>query len=130
MPPVNASASAMALFVTLWSLLAAFPVGAATPPAQASHSLDSAFHLVRDAVEQNEIPGAIALVARGGKIARHEAYSLRDIENRLPFTSNTLCWIASITKPVTVAAAMTLVDAGKLALDDPVEMAVCFRDRP
>src|SRR5262249_33700920 len=34
---------------------------------------------------------------------------------------NTLCWIASITKPVTVAAAMTLVDAGKLALDEPVE---------
>jgi CubicO group peptidase (beta-lactamase class C family) len=31
------------------------------------------------------------------------------------------CWIASITKPVTVAAAMTLVDSGKLVLDDPVE---------
>ena len=111
----------MTLLVTLWSLLAAFPVGAAVPPAEASHSLDPAFHLVRDSVAKNEIPGAIALVARGGNIVRHEAYGLRDIENRLPFTTNTLCWIASITKPVTVAAAMTLVDAGKLALDDPVE---------
>jgi CubicO group peptidase (beta-lactamase class C family) len=61
------------------------------------------------------------LVARDGKILRHEAYGLRDIEARLPFTTNTLCWIASITKPVTVASAMTLVDAGKLALDDAVE---------
>ena len=121
MSPVNASASAMTLLVTLWSLLAAFPVGAAVPPAQESHSLDPAFHLVRDAVKKHEIPGAIALVARGGKIVRQEAYGLRDIENRLPFTTNTLCWIASITKPVTVAAAMTLVDSGKIALDDQVE---------
>src|SRR6185295_10728437 len=55
------------------------------------------------------------------QVLRHEAFGLRDIENRLPFTTNTLCWIASITKPVTAAAAMTLVDAGKLGLEDPVE---------
>lgn len=84
-------------------------------------SLDTAFRLVREAVEKKEVPGAIALVAREGGILRHEALGLRDIENQLPFTTNTLCWIASITKPVTVAAAMTLVDAGKLALDDSVE---------
>jgi CubicO group peptidase (beta-lactamase class C family) len=84
-------------------------------------ALDSAFRLVREAVEKDELPGAIALVARSGTILRHEAYGLADIENQLPFTTNTLCWIASITKPVTVAAAMTLVDAGKLGLDDPVE---------
>jgi CubicO group peptidase (beta-lactamase class C family) len=84
-------------------------------------SLDAAFQLVRDAVETNNIPGGIALVARDGRVVRQEAFGLRDIENQLPFTTNTLCWIASITKPVTVAAAMTLVDAGKLALDDPVQ---------
>src|SRR2546422_4076079 len=67
--------------------------------------LDPAFHLVREAVERDEVPGAIVLVARGGTILRQEAYGLRDIENQLPFTTNTLCWIASVTKPVTVAAA-------------------------
>ncbi|HKS36306.1 MAG TPA: serine hydrolase domain-containing protein, partial [Verrucomicrobiae bacterium] len=87
----------------------------------AADSLDPAFNLIREAVEKDEVPGAIALVARGGTILRHEVYGLRDIENQLPFTTNTLCWIASITKPVTATAAMTLVDAGKLALDDPVE---------
>ena len=92
------------------------------PRAAEQHdSLDKAFRLVREAVEKDEVPGAIALVARGGRILRHEAYGLSDIENQRPFRTNTLCWIASITKPVTVAAAMTLVDAGKLALDDPVE---------
>src|SRR2546426_7164346 len=87
----------------------------------ASDALGPAFRISREAVEKDEIPGAIALVARGGTILRHEAHGLRDIENQLPFTTNTLCWIASITKPVTVAAAMTLVDAKKLSLDDLVE---------
>jgi CubicO group peptidase (beta-lactamase class C family) len=101
-------------YSTFLSLLAAAPLLAAD-------SLEPAFRLVREAVEKNEVPGAIALVARQGRVLRHEAFGLRDIENPLPFTTNTLCWIASITKPITVAAAMTLVDAGQLALDDPVE---------
>jgi CubicO group peptidase (beta-lactamase class C family) len=113
------------LLLTGWLVLAFSATGfaaVADPPATARDpSLDSAFRLVREAVENHEVPGAIALVARSGQILRHEACGLRDIENGLPFTTNTLCWIASITKPVTVAAAMTLVDAGKLALDDPVE---------
>jgi CubicO group peptidase (beta-lactamase class C family) len=83
--------------------------------------LDGAFQMLRDAVDNGEVPGYIALVARHGQVIRHEAYGLRDIEHQLPFTTNTLCWIASITKPVTVAAAMTLTESGKLALDDPVE---------
>lgn len=82
---------------------------------------DAAFQILREAADQGEVPGYIALVAREGRVIRQEAGGLRDIEGQLPFTTNTLCWIASITKPVTVAAAMTLVDAGKIALDDPVE---------
>jgi len=103
--------------------LSALSFAAIANPRAAEHqdSLDSSFRLVRAAVEKNEVPGAVALVARGGTILRHESYGLRDLEHKLPFTTNTLCWIASITKPVTVAAAMTLVDANKLALDDPVE---------
>src|SRR5437867_1245843 len=98
--------------------------------AELGESLEPAFRLIREAVERKEVPGAIALVARGGAILRHEAYGLSDIENQLPFATNTLCWIASITKPVTVAAAMTLVDAGKIGLDDPVEKYLAeFREQ-
>src|ERR1051325_4403023 len=84
--------------------------GASAAFASEKEVLEPAFSLVRRAVDQSEVPGAIALVARHGVILRHEAFGLQDIENHLPFTTNTLCWIASITKPVTVAAAMTLVD--------------------
>jgi CubicO group peptidase (beta-lactamase class C family) len=84
-------------------------------------ALDPAFRLVREAVKNEEVPGAIALVARRGTILRHEAIGWSDPVERVPFATNTLCWIASITKPVTVTAAMVLVDDRKLALDDPIE---------
>ncbi len=89
--------------------------------AQGQAKLDGAFQLLREAVAKGEVPGGIALVARHGRILKHEAYGSSDLENQRPFATNTLCWIASITKPVTVAAAMTLVDSGKIVLDDPVE---------
>lgn len=84
-------------------------------------SLDPAFQLVKQAVDKQEIPGAVLLVAYHGKIVRQEAFGLADVEGQVPFRLDTICWLASITKPVTVAAAMKLVDQGKLGLDDPVE---------
>jgi CubicO group peptidase (beta-lactamase class C family) len=95
-----------------------FVVGAR---AQDQLSLDAAFRIVQDAVAADNIPGAIALVAQHGKIVREEAFGLSDIENKTPMRAQTLCWIASITKPVTAAAAMKLVESGQLGLDDPIE---------
>jgi CubicO group peptidase (beta-lactamase class C family) len=88
---------------------------------QNNASLDAAFRIVEDAVASENLPGAIALVAQHDKILREEAYGVSDIANKTRMTPQTLCWIASITKPVTVAAAMKLVESGQLSLDDPVE---------
>jgi CubicO group peptidase (beta-lactamase class C family) len=110
--------------------LVAISVFGSVANACAQDKLEEAFQPLREAADRREIPGYIALVARDGRILRHEARGLRDIENELPFTTNTLCWIASITKPITATAAMTLVDAGKLGLDDPVEKYLPeFRDQ-
>jgi CubicO group peptidase (beta-lactamase class C family) len=84
-------------------------------------ALDGAFDLVKTAVAKGEIPGAIALVSKDGKVVREEAYGLADVEKRIAFTPRTICWVASITKPVTVAAAMKLVEADRLGLDDTVD---------
>jgi CubicO group peptidase (beta-lactamase class C family) len=84
-------------------------------------SLDAAFQIVKDTVTAGDVPGAVALVAHQGKMVREGAFGLCDVENKRPFTPQTICWIASITKPITVAAAMKLVDRGQLGLDDPVE---------
>ena len=93
----------------------------AEPATPSPASLDTAFRLVKDAVARGDVPGAVALVARSGTIVREEAYGLADVENNIAFTPRTICWIASITKPVTVASAMKLVEAGKLGLDDRIE---------
>jgi CubicO group peptidase (beta-lactamase class C family) len=43
-----------------------------------------------------------------------------ELEPELPFKTDTICWIASLTKPITATAAMKLVESGQLDLDKPV----------
>lgn len=71
-------------------------------------------------VDQKEIPGAVILIARHGKIGYFEAFGYRDREAGAPMNRNAIFRIASMTKPVTIVAAMTLVDQGRLNLSDPV----------
>lgn len=95
--------------------------GASVAAGGAEVPLTAAFKLIEDAVAKGEIPGAVVLVAHRGKIVREAAYGLSDMEHRVPFRTDTVCWLASVTKPVTTAAIMKLVEEGKLRLDDPVE---------
>jgi CubicO group peptidase (beta-lactamase class C family) len=71
-------------------------------------------------VEKKEIPGAVVLIARQGKIAYFEPFGYRDREAGAPMTRDAIFRIASMTKPVTSVAAMMLVEEGKLSLSDPV----------
>jgi len=82
---------------------------------------DGAYRLLEQAVAEGKVPGVAALVMRRGKLVREAAYGVCDVENKRPFRTDTVCWLASITKPMTVAAAMRLVEDGKLSLDDPIE---------
>src|SRR2546421_2045964 len=84
-------------------------------------TLDAAFQVVKQAVASGEVPGAVALVARHGTIIHEEAFGLCDVQKKIAFTPRTLCWIASITKPVTAAAAMKLVEEERIKLDETVE---------
>jgi CubicO group peptidase (beta-lactamase class C family) len=66
--------------------------------------------LLRSAVEQKAVPGVVALIATSrGVVYRHAT----------GFESDAIFAIASMTKPVTSAAVMQLVEAGKVKLDDP-----------
>ncbi|MEV6627904.1 serine hydrolase domain-containing protein [Amycolatopsis sp. NPDC051106] len=70
-------------------------------------------------VEAGTLPGAVAIVDRAG---RREAVAVGsvDVEGSRPMAEDTLFRLASITKPITAAAVLTLVDDGTLALDDPI----------
>ena len=71
-------------------------------------------------VSSNEIAGAVVLVADKQGVLAQRSYGLANIEQAEPMSSDSIVWIASMTKPVTAACIMMLQDEGKLALDDPI----------
>ncbi len=71
-------------------------------------------------VEEGELSGAVALVARRGRIAYFEAFGKSDMENNLAMGKNTIFRIASQTKAVVSAGIMILQEEGKLLITDPV----------
>ena len=71
-------------------------------------------------VDKKEIPGAVVLIARHGKIGYFETFGYRDREAGAPMGRDAIFRIASMTKPVTIVAAMMLVEQRRLNLSDPV----------
>ncbi len=72
-------------------------------------------------VESHSLAGAVTVVASRDKVLSTEAVGYADIAAKKPMEVNSLFWIASMSKPITGAAVMVLVDDGKLTIDDPVE---------
>jgi CubicO group peptidase (beta-lactamase class C family) len=71
-------------------------------------------------VERRLVPGAVMLIARGGRIGFAEAIGFRDREAGAPMTLDAIFHIASMTKPITSVAAMILAEEGKLQIAAPV----------
>lgn len=70
-------------------------------------------------VRHGSVPGAVGLVARGERIEVAAAGSAFT-DDSVPMARDSVFRIASITKPVTAAAAMMLIDDGRMAASDPV----------
>jgi CubicO group peptidase (beta-lactamase class C family) len=71
-------------------------------------------------IDKGAVPGAVALIARRGKIVSLEALGYRDREANAAMKAHTIFRIASMTKPFTSVAAMMLAEEGKLLIADPV----------
>ncbi|MFE2086187.1 serine hydrolase domain-containing protein [Streptomyces sp. NPDC059460] len=71
-------------------------------------------------VSKGQVPGAVGLVARADRIEVRTAGSV-DAEGTAPMARDSIFRIASLTKPITAAAVMLLVEDGRIALDDPVD---------
>lgn len=83
-------------------------------------NLDGNQTSIREAIDAGLLAGAVTLVWQAGKVLQVNTLGNRDVEARLPMQRDTIFRIASMTKPVTVAAAMALVEEGRFALSDPV----------
>jgi CubicO group peptidase (beta-lactamase class C family) len=72
-------------------------------------------------VDSHTLAGAVTLVATKDRVLTIEAVGFADIAAQKPMTTDAIFWIASMSKPMTTAGLMMLVDEGKVALTDPVE---------
>jgi len=82
--------------------------------------LQEATDLLTRYVAERKIAGAVAGVARKGKVAYLESVGVQDLETRVPMSERSLFRIYSMTKSVTAVAAMILHEEGKFSLSDPV----------
>jgi len=80
----------------------------------------SSMERMRALIRQGEIPGAVMLVADRDGVRQLEAIGYADPANRSAMQTDSIFWIASMTKPVTAAAILMLEEEGKLSVEDPV----------
>jgi CubicO group peptidase (beta-lactamase class C family) len=90
-----------------------------------AHGFTAAQHeTIRDAfqagIREKFVPGGAILIFHRGDVILREAYGVADLDTKRPFTVDTPCRIASITKPHTTTLLALLVESGKLSWDDPV----------
>jgi CubicO group peptidase (beta-lactamase class C family) len=71
-------------------------------------------------VDAGKIPGAVILVARRGQVAYFQALGFQDRAAGTPMKPDSVFRLASLTKPVTMVAALMLAEEGKLQLMDPI----------
>ncbi|WP_371420385.1 serine hydrolase domain-containing protein [Tardiphaga sp.] len=76
--------------------------------------------ILKKASETGAIPGAVAMAATRGEIIYRGAFGKRDVSKDTTMTPDSVFWIASMTKAITAAAAMQLVERDKLTLDAPL----------
>jgi methyl acetate hydrolase len=87
-------------------------------------SLKTIDTLFAETVERRAVPGVVAMAASAKGPVYEGAFGRRDLTSNAAMTPDTVVWIASMTKAITAAAAMQLVERGKLSLDAPAAAVV------
>jgi CubicO group peptidase (beta-lactamase class C family) len=93
------------------------------PPASAEEppSSKAVAAALQPFVEHHTLAGAVVLVADKDRVLSVDAVGFADVAAGKPMRPDAVFWIASMSKPITAAALMILVDEGKVGLDDPID---------
>ena len=70
-------------------------------------------------MRRQQVPGLSLAVVQDGRVVKQQGYGFADLELKVPVTPETVFEIGSITKQFVAAAVMTLVEQGKINLDEP-----------
>ena len=76
--------------------------------------------VLRQKSDAKAIPGVVAIAANSQEVIYQGAYGKRDLSKDDAMTADSVFWIASMSKAITSAAGMQLVEQGKLSLDAPI----------
>ncbi|WP_149303906.1 serine hydrolase domain-containing protein [Pareuzebyella sediminis] len=76
--------------------------------------------MLENAITENQVPGAVALISKDGKIVFHKAYGMAENASNKEMEKDAIFRIASQTKAITSTAVMILWEQGKFRLDDPI----------
>ncbi len=112
-----------ALFVFLAATALAQGLPQATNPEEVGMSSERLARLttgIQEAVDKGQIPGAVAIVLRKGKVAYSQAIGFQDREKGTPMSDNSIFRIYSMSKTFTSLAVMMLMEEGKIILADPI----------
>ena len=111
------------LLASLFTGLAMAQLKTASPASAgvSAERLEQAAQLIRTQVDSGAVRAAAVLVARDGRIVLQKQFGkLSSTPDAPPVTPDSVFLVASITKPVTVASLMLLVERGLVSLNDPV----------
>jgi len=86
-------------------------------PMQGKAQIDQ---VLRQKCDAREIPGVVAMAADDNEVIYQGAFGKRDLSKDDSMTADSVFWIASMTKAITTAAGMQLVEQGRLSLDEPI----------
>jgi CubicO group peptidase (beta-lactamase class C family) len=100
--------------------LAAAALAGTAPPLMGALNLNTVHQALDAHIGRGNVPGLVALVARGLSVDVHVA-GVRDIQSGAPMQRDTIFAVASIGKPITAVSALILVEEGVLDLDEPVD---------
>jgi len=103
---------------TVWAQ--GLPTAKAEQVGISSERLERVSRALRGEIEAGKIPGAVALVARKGRVVYFESFGHRDKASGDPMAKDAIFRLYSMTKPFASVAAMMLMEDGKLLLTDPV----------
>ncbi|HWB00817.1 MAG TPA: serine hydrolase domain-containing protein, partial [Pirellulales bacterium] len=108
----NSFVAALLLFASL------APTVVAEPPRVPNDAITRA---LRAFVDNKQVAGVVGVIATKDRVLYCDGVGYSNFETKTPMTLDAMFWIASMTKSMTGAALMMLVDEDKLSLDDPVE---------
>ncbi|MFN0027571.1 MAG: serine hydrolase domain-containing protein [Acidimicrobiales bacterium] len=86
--------------------------------------------ILANAVSSGQVPGIVATMGDGDGVLYEGAFGVRKVGEDAAMTTDTVVWIASMTKAITSAAAMQLVEQGKLSLDADIGEVLPYLAKP